>query len=98
MTIVRSKRKTKIGLVVSDKMDKTIVVAVERSKRHPRYQKVMKTTTKFYAHDEKNECKVGDKVKIMETRPLSKLKRWRLVEILEKGKIRAEDEIKEEVE
>ncbi|MCJ7508036.1 MAG: 30S ribosomal protein S17 [candidate division Zixibacteria bacterium] len=98
MTAVRSKRKTRIGWVVSDKMDKTIIVKVERARKDSTYQKVMKKSTKLYAHDEKNQCKFGDKVKIMETRPLSKLKRWRLVEILEKGKIRAEDEIKEGVQ
>lgn len=82
----RSKRKTRIGKVVSDKMDKTIVVAIETLVRHPLYKKTMKRTTKFKAHDENNECKVGDRVLIMETRPLSKEKRWRLVEIIERAK------------
>jgi small subunit ribosomal protein S17 len=82
----RGKRKVLVGKVVSDKMDKTVVVAVERLVRHPLYKKVLKKTTKFKAHDEKNECRVGDKVEIMETRPLSKEKRWRVVNILEKAK------------
>ncbi len=82
----RGARKTRIGVVVSDKMNKTAVVAVERLVKHPAYKKYIKRTSKFKAHDEKNECKVGDKVKIMETRPLSKTKRWRVVEILEKVK------------
>lgn len=82
----RSKRKTRVGKVVSDKMDKTIVVAIETLVRHPLYKKTMKRTTKFKAHDENNECKVGDRVSIMETRPLSKEKRWRLVEIIERAK------------
>ena len=82
----RSSRKTRVGRVVSDKMEKTIVVAVEDFVRHPLYGKAVKTTTKFKAHDEQNECRVGDKVKIMETRPLSRDKRWRLVEITEKAK------------
>lgn len=82
----RALRKTRVGLVVSDKMDKTIVVAIEDSVQHPLYKKVMKSTYKLKAHDENNECKVGDKVKVMETRPLSKDKRWRLVEVIEKAK------------
>lgn len=82
----RNLRKEKIGIVVSNKMDKTIVVAVQQKKKHPKYGKFVKTTTKFYAHDEKNECSVGDLIKIMETRPLSKSKRWRLVKIVEKVK------------
>lgn len=82
----RNNRKTRIGKVVSDKMDKTIVVAIETLVRHPLYGKSIKRTTKFKAHDENNECKIGDRVKIMETRPLSKDKRWRLVEIVEKAK------------
>jgi len=82
----RKNRKTRLGKVVSDKMDKTIVVAIETLVRHPLYGKSMKRTTKFKAHDENNECKMGDKVRIMETRPLSKDKRWRLVEIIEKAK------------
>lgn len=81
----RNNRKTIVGTVVSDKMDKTIVVAVETFKTHPIYKKRVKNTTKFKAHDEKNECGIGDRVKIMETRPLSKDKRWRLVEIIEKA-------------
>ena len=82
----RNLRKTMIGTVVSDKMDKTVVVAVETSVRHPMYKKTVKRTYKLKAHDEANECKVGDTVKVMETRPLSKDKRWRLVEIVEKVK------------
>ena len=81
-----SSRKTRVGKVVSDKMDKTIVVAIEDSVQHPLYKKVIKRTYKLKAHDENNECKTGDKVKVMETRPLSKDKRWRLVEIIEKAK------------
>ncbi len=79
-------RKTKVGKVVSDKMDKTIVVAVEGSVAHPLYKKIIRKTYKLKAHDEKNECGIGDRVKVMETRPLSKDKRWRLVEIIEKAK------------
>ncbi len=82
----RNLRKTRTGKVVSDKMDKTIVVAVEDHVKHPLYKKIVKRTYKLKAHDEKNECKVGDTVKVMETRPLSKDKRWRLVEIMEKAK------------
>ena len=82
----RGNRKTRIGKVVSDKMDKTVVVAVETKVRHPLYGKIINRTTKFKAHDENNEAKVNDKVLIMETRPLSKDKRWRLVEIVEKAK------------
>ena len=81
----RNERKTRIGHVVSDKMDKTIVVAVETFVNHPIYNKRFKKTTKFKAHDELNQCHIGDTVKIMETRPLSKDKRWRLVEIVEKA-------------
>ena len=81
----RNLRKTRVGKVVSDKMDKTIVVAVETSVKHPLYKKVVKTTYKLKAHDENNECAIGDKVKVMETRPLSKDKRWRLVEVVEKA-------------
>ena len=81
----RNNRKTIIGTVVSNKMDKTIVVAVETFEAHPIYKKRFKKTTKFKAHDEMNECGIGDKVKIMETRPLSKDKRWRLVNIIEKA-------------
>lgn len=79
-------RKIRIGVVSSNRMDKTVTVAVERKVKHPIYGKFLKKTTKFHAHDEKNECSVGDVVKIMETRPLSKTKRWRLVEVLEKVK------------
>ena len=82
----RNLRKERTGIVVSDKMDKTIVVAVETKEKHPLYGKFVKKTTKFVAEDEKNECGVGDTVRIMETRPLSKTKRWRLVEIVEKAK------------
>ena len=82
----RNLRKTRIGKVISNKMDKTIVVAVENNVRHPLYNKIVKTTYKLKAHDENNECKIGDRVKVMETRPLSKDKRWRLVEIVEKVK------------
>jgi small subunit ribosomal protein S17 len=82
----RKIRKTKIGVVRSDKMDKTITVAVERKVKHPIYGKFVKKTTSFHAHDENNEAHPGDVVKIMETRPLSKLKRWRLVEVVEKAK------------
>ena len=82
----RAFRKTRIGTVVSDKMDKTIVVAVEDSYQHPLYKKTMKRTYKLKAHDEHNECGIGDTVEVMETRPLSKDKRWRLVRIIEKAK------------
>ena len=82
----RNLRKTRVGVVVSDKMDKTVVVAVRDSVRHPLYKKIVKRTVKFKAHDEENACGVGDKVKIMETRPLSKDKRWRVTEIIEKAK------------
>lgn len=82
----RNLRKERIGVVVSNKMDKSVVVAVERKEKHPMYGKFVKKTTKFVAHDEKNECSVGDTVRIMETRPLSKTKNWRLVEIVEKVK------------
>jgi small subunit ribosomal protein S17 len=81
----RKKRKTKVGWVVSNRMQKTIVVAIDRLLRHPRYNRVIKRTSKLYAHDEKNQCQIGDKVKVMETKPLSKLKRWRVVEVLEKA-------------
>ena len=82
----RNLRKTRVGVVVSDKMDKTIVVAVKDNVRHPLYSKIIKKTYKLKAHDENNECKKGDTVKVMETRPLSKDKRWRLVEIIERVK------------
>ena len=84
--VERNLRKTRIGMVVSDKMDKTVVVAIQDNVKHPKYGKVIKRTVKFKAHDENNECAVGDKVSIMETRPLSKEKRWRVVEIIEKEK------------
>jgi len=84
--IERNLRKTRVGKVVSDKMDKTIVVAIEDNVRHPLYKKTIKRTTKLKAHDETNSCGIGDRVEIMETRPLSKDKRWRLVEVLEKAK------------
>ena len=82
----RNLRKTRTGKVVSNKMDKTIVVAVEDHVKHPLYSKIVKRTYKLKAHDENNECNIGDKVKVMETRPLSKDKRWRLVEIMERAK------------
>ena len=82
----RTLRKTRVGKVVSDKMDKTVVVAIEDNVRHPLYKKIIKRTVKFKAHDEQNACGVGDKVQIMETRPLSKDKRWRVIEIIEKAK------------
>ncbi len=82
----RNLRKTRVGKVVSDKMDKTIVVAVEDSVRHPLYKKIIRRTTKLKAHDENNECRTGDRVSVMETRPISKDKRWRLVKIVEKAK------------
>ena len=82
----RNLRKTRIGVVVSDKMQKTIVVAVRDNVRHPLYNKIVKKTYKLKAHDEKNECNIGDTVKVIETRPLSKDKRWRLVEIIERAK------------
>jgi small subunit ribosomal protein S17 len=85
-TVDRNLRKTKTGVVSSNKMDKTIVVKVERKVKHPLYGKFLKKTTSFHAHDEKNECSIGDTVKIMESRPLSKTKRWRLVEVIEKVK------------
>ena len=86
MSEVRGMRKTRVGVVVSDKMDKTITIAVKYRVRHPLYGKIMNRTTKIKAHDENNECRIGDKVKVMETRPLSKDKRWRLVEIVERVK------------
>ncbi len=86
MDTTRNLRKTRVGMVVSDKMDKTIVVAIADHVRHPLYNKIVNKTVKFKAHDELNECGVGDKVMIMETRPLSKDKRWRLVKIIEKAK------------
>ena len=86
MTEERNLRKSRVGYVVSDKMDKTVVVAIEDNVKHPVYGKIIKRTLKVHAHDEKNECGIGDKVEIMETRPLSKTKRWRIVEIIEKAK------------
>lgn len=82
----RNLRKTRTGLVVSDKMDKTIVVAIEDNVRHPLYKKIIKRTVKLKAHDEKNECRRGDRVMVMETRPISKDKHWRLVQVIEKAK------------
>ena len=82
----RNLRKTRLGIVTSDKMDKTIVVSIVDNVKHPLYGKIVKRTYKLKAHDENNECKVGDRVRVMETRPLSKDKRWRLVEIIEKAK------------
>lgn len=82
----RNLRKTRVGTVVSDKMDKTVVVAIQDNVRHPLYKKIIKRTVKFKAHDEQNACGVGDKVEIMETRPLSKDKRWRVTEIITKAK------------
>ena len=84
--VVRNLRKIRIGVVSSNKMDKTITVEVERKVKHPLYGKFLKKTSKFHAHDEKNECSIGDTVKIMEARPMSKTKRWRLVEVVEKVK------------
>ena len=86
MSEVRGMRKTRVGVVVSDKMDKTITIAVKYRVRHPLYGKIMNRTTKIKAHDEMNECGIGDTVRVMETRPLSHDKRWRLVEIIEKAK------------
>ncbi len=86
MTEERALRKTRVGMVVSNKMDKTIVVAIEDNVKHPVYGKIIKRTLKVHAHDANNECSIGDRVEIMETRPLSKTKRWRLVEIIEKAK------------
>ena len=86
MTEERNLRKSRVGYVVSDKMDKTVVIAIEDNVKHPVYGKIIKRTLKVHAHDETNQCGVGDKVEIMETRPLSKTKRWRIVEIIEKAK------------
>ena len=86
MTETRVLRKVRVGKVVSNKMDKTIVVAIEDNVRHPKYGKIIKRTVKIHAHDEQNVCGIGDKVSVMETRPLSKTKRWRFVEIIEKAK------------
>jgi small subunit ribosomal protein S17 len=80
-------RKTRIGEVIGDKMDKTVIIAVDSPRKHPIYKKTIRRTMKYYAHDEKKQCKIGDKVKIEETRPLSRLKRWRVVEIVVKGEV-----------
>ena len=84
--MTRKLRKVRVGKVVSDKMDKTVVVAIVDNVRHPKYGKIIKRTVKIHVHDEKNECGIGDTVSVMETRPLSKTKRWRLVEVVEKAK------------
>jgi len=84
---MEKKHKIRVGRVVSDRMDKTVVVAVETPKRHPIYKKTLKRTAKYKAHDENNECRLGDMVRIVETRPLSKQKRWRVAEIITKGKV-----------
>ena len=84
---MEAKRKTRTGKVIGDKMDKTVIVAVDSPRKHPLYKKMIRRTMKYYAHDEKKQCKVGDTVKIEETRPLSKLKRWRIVEIIVKGEV-----------
>ena len=86
MTQERALRKTRVGMVVSNKMDKTVVVAIEDNVKHPIYGKIIKRTLKVHAHDANNECSIGDRIEIMETRPLSKTKRWRLVRIIEKAK------------
>ena len=86
MTEERNLRKTRVGYVVSDKMDKTVVIAIQDNVKHPVYGKIIKHTLKLHAHDEENTCNVGDKVEVMETRPLSKTKRWRLVNIIERAK------------
>ncbi|MBR3423341.1 MAG: 30S ribosomal protein S17 [Clostridia bacterium] len=86
MENTRNLRKTRVGKVISDKMNKTVVVAIEDNVKHPTYGKIIKRTSKIHAHDENGECRIGDKVEVMETRPLSKTKRWRLVRIIEKAK------------
>ena len=86
MEETRNLRKTRVGRVVSDKMDKSIVVVIEDNVKHPIYGKIIRRTTKIHAHDENNECGIGDRVEVMETRPLSKTKRWRLVSVIEKAK------------
>ncbi|HLV10700.1 MAG TPA: 30S ribosomal protein S17 [Halanaerobiales bacterium] len=86
MAVERNKRREMVGMVVSNKMDKTVTVAVERKTQHPLYKRVVKKTNRFKAHDENNKCNEGDKVRIMETRPLSKTKRWRVVDIIEKAR------------
>lgn len=85
-TVERNARKERVGRVVSNKMDKSVTIAIERKVKHPKYGKFMTKTTKLMAHDEKNECGIGDTIKVMETRPLSKNKRWRLIEIIDKAK------------
>lgn len=84
---MKTKRKIRLGKVIGDKLDKTVIVAVDTPKRHPLYKKTIRRIVRYYAHDEKNECKVGDTVKLEETRPTSKLKRWRVVEIVVKGRV-----------
>ena len=91
----RNLRKTRVGMVVSDKMDKTVVVAIIDNVKHPLYKKIVKRTVRLKAHDEKNECRVGDRVEVMETRPLSKDKRWRVIEIIEKAKSKTSIEYKQ---
>ena len=86
MTEERALRKTRVGIVVGNKMDKTVVIAIEDNVKHPVYSKIIKHTLKIHAHDENNECGIGDRVEVMETRPLSKTKRWRVTEIIEKAK------------
>ena len=86
MAVERNRRKTRVGMVISDKMDKTVVVAMVDNVKHPLYKNIVKRTVRLKAHDENNACKVGDRVEVMETRPLSKDKRWRVVEIIEKAK------------
>ncbi len=81
----RKPRKTMVGLVVNDAMNKTVTLSIERMFQHPRYKKIVKKTSKIYAHDEENTCRVGDKVKVMSTRPMSKLKRWRVIEVIERA-------------
>jgi len=81
----RKPRKTIVGRVINDAMNKTVTLSIERLFRHPRYKKIVKKTSKIYAHDEKNDCRVGDKVKVMSTRPLSKIKRWRVIEVIERA-------------
>ena len=98
VTVRKDLRKERTGIVISNKMQKTIVVQVSRKARHPLYGKVQEKAKKFKVHDEKNEAKIGDRVKITETRPLSKEKRWRLVEIMSHGHVPVKDEIKEEIQ
>jgi small subunit ribosomal protein S17 len=95
-TTSRGTRKERVGHVISDKMDKTIVVRVDRRVRHAKYDKVLTMASRFYAHDEKNEAKIGDRVRIVETRPLSRLKRWRLAEIVQRGAESTREEVKGE--